>query len=659
MKRLLGLILAFTMLINVAVSAGMSVSNPNGEDSVRINITLPEKYEDEYVSIFVFNPGKTWMDIMSGAASDVLQYNKQSIYKDGGINFDFTVNRNLFAADVAPKFKAVLTVKDYKEEFDFSVYSNTEKNKVLSDINSMGIGSDYLSTITDTASDVFNIKSDLYDSVTDKSGIANKLITLLDEEEITVTEDNVADVILQATLLEATESSETVLISDGEVTEQSVLKLDSAFTDAIADISDSGIASIKSAVLGKNYKTLAELKSALEENIIVNLVYNNKELGHGHVADVVSTFSTYLGGKGLNTSVYNNSSKSDVGRELIASGKKDFSAMISSINTLSASNGNTQGSVPSGSNGGSSGSSSSSSSNVLKPSSAASTHTPSVTGLIDLNEALWAKTYIEDLYKKGIVSGNGNGYFYPNNSVTRAEYTKMMVDAFGINDSGDVQFADVKADDWFYPFVVRGVGANIIFGDGTNFYPNDKIKRQDIAVIAYRVLGIFGMTLEDTGAEMTFADKDSISEYAYTAVKLLNQYGVINGSDNFLKPLDNATRAEASVIISSVLKLYKNGAVNKTTVSSNTSSGNVEQSEVKTGDSAVSTLVRIGAVGISDTAGLTGAITKADLAGMIADYAGIKGYSNNEQRFSDVPSDNKNCADINAVTERGFMTTEN
>ena len=52
-----------------------------------------------------------------------------------------------------------------------------------------------------------------------------------------------------------------------------------------------------------------------------------------------------------------------------------------------------------------------------------------------------------------------------------------------------------------------------------------------------------------------FADDRLISEYAYDADYGLRFKGIINGDENnMFRPFDNATRAEAAVIVYSAIK---------------------------------------------------------------------------------------------------------
>jgi hypothetical protein len=110
-------------------------------------------------------------------------------------------------------------------------------------------------------------------------------------------------------------------------------------------------------------------------------------------------------------------------------------------------------------------------------------------------------------------------------------------------------FADVKAGDWFYPYVnaaakygiVNGVGEGV-FGTGQN------VTRQDIAVMLYNIASKKGITAETD--ENKFSDAESISDYAVDAVKMLNALKVINGYEDLsFKPLNFVTRAEAAKLI--------------------------------------------------------------------------------------------------------------
>lgn len=174
----------------------------------------------------------------------------------------------------------------------------------------------------------------------------------------------------------------------------------------------------------------------------------------------------------------------------------------------------------------------------------------------DVPESMWAYEAIASLKNAGIVSGDENGKFNPENNVTRAEYIKLVVMALELdlsNNSSD--FADVPADAWFKPYIDAAFTNGLITGDDNNCAnPNDYITREDMSVILYRVFD-FG---EPLTAEVTFADGDNISQYAQTAVDVLSEKGIVNGiGNNTFAPKNNATRAEAAQIIYNVLNNAK------------------------------------------------------------------------------------------------------
>ena len=178
----------------------------------------------------------------------------------------------------------------------------------------------------------------------------------------------------------------------------------------------------------------------------------------------------------------------------------------------------------------------------------------------DLQSVPWAKESIEALAAKGIVNGPGDGTFRPNNKVTRAEFIKMLMTAFDLVDkNAKSTFSDVKAGMWYYEAVASAEKLGIVKGKGDgSFGVNEQITRQDMAVMVYRTSLILGMNLKDGSGEVRFVDKGDISAYALEAVAVMQENGIINGiGDNRFAPENNATRAEAAVIIYRLYKMFK------------------------------------------------------------------------------------------------------
>ena len=153
------------------------------------------------------------------------------------------------------------------------------------------------------------------------------------------------------------------------------------------------------------------------------------------------------------------------------------------------------------------------------------------------------------LASKGIISGKGDGRFYPNDTVTREEFVKIIVEAFKIySNTATVEFEDVDSGRWSYGYIASAYRAGIIAGNSdTTFNPAGEMTRQDMAVIMYRVANLVGLGLNS--ADVTFADGADIADYAKEAVGALCSAGIINGTgDNCFSPLETVTRAQAAKI---------------------------------------------------------------------------------------------------------------
>ncbi len=167
----------------------------------------------------------------------------------------------------------------------------------------------------------------------------------------------------------------------------------------------------------------------------------------------------------------------------------------------------------------------------------------------DLDSVTWAKKYINYLAGKNIVSGKTDGYYYPNDNIKREEIAKILVFAFdiGANPETSVSFSDVPSGSWFESYVtslVSSGGANGV--GGGSFGVGSFITRQD----AFKMLAsVLKLDQTDT-SETSFGDDSDISDYARGAINALYAKGIISGdTSGKINPKANITRAEAAKII--------------------------------------------------------------------------------------------------------------
>ena len=185
----------------------------------------------------------------------------------------------------------------------------------------------------------------------------------------------------------------------------------------------------------------------------------------------------------------------------------------------------------------------------------------------------WAQDQIVDAMIAGQVDVAEN--YRPQDGVTRAEFAKIACTVFGIevSESKDEPFHDVNNGDWYQKYVAalyntKVEGQSVVQGDGENFRPNDKITRQEVAVIVSKLVSgkvketkidVNG-TKVDKVVKTNFKDDETIAAWADQSVQYLNetakytnakgeQKAIVEGSNGYFNPTQDITRAEALVMV--------------------------------------------------------------------------------------------------------------
>lgn len=187
----------------------------------------------------------------------------------------------------------------------------------------------------------------------------------------------------------------------------------------------------------------------------------------------------------------------------------------------------------------------------------------------DVSKDRWSYEPIKYLVAKNVITGYGDGNFCPENKITRAEFIKVLVSAFGMNVSTDTEkdeteentgtFTDVLPDDWYYNFVETAYENGIVYGDTNGaFNPNTEISRQEMAAMIYRAVVASGKNIPiEKSAEIT--DRSSIDDWAYMPVIQLVNMGIINGyEDGSFKPFEKASREEVAKLTYEVMLKLSN-----------------------------------------------------------------------------------------------------
>ena len=167
----------------------------------------------------------------------------------------------------------------------------------------------------------------------------------------------------------------------------------------------------------------------------------------------------------------------------------------------------------------------------------------------------WAQADIEEMAEKGIVTGVTATTFEPDRSITRAEFATLIVKALGLESRMTAGFSDVAADAWYYPYVNAAANVGIIAGYDGTFRPDDRITREEMAVILGKAT-VFMEKKAGRGAIARFADSTEISDWAYEYVDEAATAGLISGMpDGTFAPHQYTTRAQAASVIKRLLNI--------------------------------------------------------------------------------------------------------
>ena len=164
----------------------------------------------------------------------------------------------------------------------------------------------------------------------------------------------------------------------------------------------------------------------------------------------------------------------------------------------------------------------------------------------------WAYEAVNELYKNKIISGVAEGVFAPEQMITRAQFAKLLAEAFLKEAVASVaSFPDVSESEWYAPYIGKLYAAGIMTGDAAGYMqPEIEITRQDMAAMIYRACNAAGKALPAERPQKTFVDDAQIADYARGNVYALYAAGIINGkTDTAFAPLEHATRAEAAKMI--------------------------------------------------------------------------------------------------------------
>lgn len=180
----------------------------------------------------------------------------------------------------------------------------------------------------------------------------------------------------------------------------------------------------------------------------------------------------------------------------------------------------------------------------------------------------WAHDIILKVAEYEWVVGN-NGKFYPDNYIKRGDLALILDRMLGLKTSAFNMFYDLPNDSYYKNALLKCVALGYINGVANNkIDPEGFATREQVATIIARIFNLQNSFSSST----TFKDDSKISSWARNSVSALSKLGYMNGTpEGYVNPTGYITRAELVTLLNNIANSYivKNEYLTTTSFTSN------------------------------------------------------------------------------------------
>lgn len=176
----------------------------------------------------------------------------------------------------------------------------------------------------------------------------------------------------------------------------------------------------------------------------------------------------------------------------------------------------------------------------------------------DVKNTDWFYDTLNDIVNKNIIDGYPDKTFRPQNNISRAEFTKIIVTALELDIVEGNAFVDTE-EHWAKDVINTAIESHIIDREeyGYSYEPDEKITRIEMAKMVVRALGFDEDAKSRAGETAKFSDNSTIKDTDKGYVIIASENGIVNGyTNNTFQPNGKATRAESAQMLLNALK-YK------------------------------------------------------------------------------------------------------
>ncbi|CAM4445670.1 S-layer homology domain-containing protein [Paenibacillus xylanexedens] len=173
----------------------------------------------------------------------------------------------------------------------------------------------------------------------------------------------------------------------------------------------------------------------------------------------------------------------------------------------------------------------------------------------------WSRDDVQDLASRLIVQGTGENVFAPDRSITRAEFTAVLLRGLGLHSPRSTEaasFTDVKTGSWYEDEVQTAVSYGLISGYADeSFRPNNEISRAEALTIVSRAMKLVGLAQADasetTSLLSTYSDSAKVQSWAAEPVASAIKQELVQGADGKLMSDADISRAQSAAIVKRLL----------------------------------------------------------------------------------------------------------
>ena len=177
----------------------------------------------------------------------------------------------------------------------------------------------------------------------------------------------------------------------------------------------------------------------------------------------------------------------------------------------------------------------------------------------------WAKTYLEDLAGRGLMTGYSDGTMRPDSNMTTCQLLVLLSRMYSLTDAqkavieddygAAVQAAVDSSSSWAYENLDICLAAGIVTADELKTLNlSGSVNKEEFALFLTRAMQLSDEAASLPASSLTYQDAASITEVCRGSVAELATLGIVKGNTkNQFLPASSVTRAVAATMISRAL----------------------------------------------------------------------------------------------------------